>query len=166
MMNMRRLILIFMLAALIFGCSSDSPQPGTAKLTLATSGNLPAGTSLAGIGMTLTLPAGVTPALDNAGQVDASRLATASGVTAAGGLAVTAVYVEATAGTPARLSLAAASKAAAGFGVGETMIVTLNRLTTSSPGTTDFVITGFSAADLSGNAVIGLQAAVTGLRLE
>jgi len=165
-MNIRRFIWIGLPAVLIIGCGSGASPLGTVKLTLATSGNLPAGTSLAGIGMTLTLPTGVTPALDNAGQVDTSRLVTASGVTAAGGLAVTAVYVGATAGTPARLSLAAASKAAGGFGVGETMLVTLNRLTTSSLGTADFAIIEFSAADLSGNAVIGLQAAVSGVSLE
>lgn len=164
-MNMRRFMWSVLLVALIVGCSSGT-RHGTVKLTLATSGVLPAGTSLAGIGMTMTLPPGVAPALDNAGQVDTGRLVTASGVASAGGLAVTAVYMEATAGAPARLSLAVASKSAAGFGVGETMILTLNRGTVSGLGTADFPITGFTAADLGGTAVIGLNAVLTAVSLE
>ena len=133
---------------------------------MATSGSLPAGASLAGIGITLTLPAGVTPALDASGQVDTSRLVNPSGVTIARGLAVTAVYLEATAGKPAHLCLVAAGKAAAGFGVGETMLITLNRTADVFPKASDFAMSEFSAADTDGKAVSGLQMAVTAVKLE
>ncbi len=160
-MKILRLLLMFMLTALVFGCSgSDTsyiPLPSTATLVVTTSGTLTAGNSLAGVGLTFILPTGVTPPLDATGQVDGSKLVTASGVTVAGGLVVTAVHVE---GQPAKLSVVVASKAASGFGVGETMLLTLNLASGIPPKASDFTITDFQAADLNGKAVSTVNAAL------
>ncbi len=166
-MKISRLTLMFILVGVAVGCSSGStPQQPVVRLTVSTSGSLPAGHSLAGIGLTVALPAGVTPVLDASGQVDTAGLVTPSGVTAAGGLAVTALHVQASAGQPARLPLAVASKAKDGFGVGECMVLTLNRTAGSTPQVADFRITEFSAEDLDGQPVSGLQAAITVMNLQ
>lgn len=158
-MTLLRLVMILVAGLLAFGCSSSSsPQPATVTMVVTTSGTLPSGSALAGIGFTFTLPTDVTPPLDATGQVDTSKLVTAYGVSAAGGLAVTAVHLDT---QPARISLVVASKAKAGFGVGETMLLTLNLANGAAPKASDFTITEFEAADLAGKAVTGLQAALT-----
>ena len=161
-MKIRRWIWILFWTALVFGCSSSSLslQP-TVNLKIASAGSLSTGQSLAGAAMTLILPSGVTPAMDSSGQVNTSRLVTASGVAAAGGLAVSAVYIEAAGAQPARLSVVVAGKARDGFGTGEFMIITLNRGILTSPRASDFGIYEFAAADLDGKAVVGLQASIT-----
>jgi len=160
MKKMRRLW-ILLLTILVLGCSSSSLslQP-TVNLNIASYGSLPSDRSLAGAAMTLILPTGVTPALDPSGQVNTNRLVTASGVAAAGGLAVSAVYIESTGNQPARLSVVVAGKSKDGFGVGEFMTLTLNRMILSSPSAGDFRIYEFAAADLEGKVVVGLQTAI------
>jgi hypothetical protein len=166
-MKMLRLTLMLILVALVVGCSSSStPQQQVVRLTISTKGIIPAGQSLAGIGMTMTLPAGVTPALDASGQVDTVRLVTPSGVTGDGGLATTAIYLEAAAGQPARLALAVSSMTDSGFGIGECMILTLNRTAGTTYQANEFDITEFSAANLDGVSVGGMQAVITDVKLQ
>lgn len=166
MKMLRFFTLIFLLIVLVTGCGSGSNSTQTrAILTISTSGSIPSGQSLAGIGMTIALPPGVAPALDTSGQVDTERLVTHSGVTAASGLVATALYLEATAVQPARISIVVASKAKAGFGVGECMVLTLKRSAGATPGANEFGIAEFSAANLDGAAVTGLQAAITEVML-
>lgn len=167
-MKMLRLTLMLILVALIVGCGSNSttPQQPVVRLTVSTTGIIPAGQSLTGIGLTMTLPAGVTPALDASGHPDAARLVTPSGVTVAGGLAATAIHLEAAAGQPARLALAVSSMASSGFGTGECMILTLNRTAGATPQANEFDITEFSAANLDGVSVGGLQAVITDVKLQ
>jgi|GEM_PF-2579944 len=166
-MKTLRFTTIFLLVALATGCGSSSSSPQhRALMTISTSGSIPAGQSLAGIGMTITLPPGVTPVLDPSGQVDAVRLVTHSGVTDDSGLIATALYLEATAAQPARISIAVASRAKAGFGVGECMVLTLKRSSGATPEAKEFGITNFSAANLDGAAVTGLQATITRVMLQ
>ncbi len=157
-MRLVRVMALLLLGGLVVGCSSD-PPPQT-RLVVTTSGTLPAGKSLAGIGMTITLPNGVVPPLDAAGQVDGNRLVTASGVAASGGLAVAAVHLTSDSGQPAQLSLAVASKASGGFGVGATMVLNLNLTRGIIPKSSDFSVAEFQAVDLDGQAVSGIQAAL------
>ena len=166
-MKMLRLTLTLILVALMAGCSSSySPQKPAVRLTVGTTGIIPTGQSLAGIGMTMALPAGVTPALDASGGVDTAMLVTPSGLTSAGGLAATAIYLDVAAGQPARLTLAVSSKTNAGFGTGECMILTLNRTAGATPQANEFGITEFSAANLDGVSVGGLQAVITDAKLQ
>jgi hypothetical protein len=166
-MKKSRFLLVLVLLVFAIGCGpTSSPQQQVVRVTVSTSGSLSGGESLAGIGMTMALPAEVAPALDASGQVDAARLVTPSGVTATGGLAVTALHLAAAAGQPARLSLVVASKARAGFGVGESMVLTLNRADRATPQVSNFSITEFSAANLAGQPVSGLQAGITAVSLQ
>lgn len=150
---------LLLVGALVVGCSSDAPTQ--TRLVVTTSDTLAPGKSLAGIGMTITLPNGVAPPFDTAGQVDGNRLVTASGVAASGGLAVAAVHLTTGSGQPAQLSLAVASKVSGGFGVGETMILNLNLTNGVLPKSSDFGIAEFQAVGLDGQAVSGIQATVT-----
>jgi hypothetical protein len=138
------------------GGSSSAPAPTTATLKLSTSGTLPQGTSLAGIGITLTLPAGVTIQTDSSGAV-------ATGYVNVTGEAlpesVISVYIPASGATPATLALAVISTTTTGFGTGEFVTVTCD-LNGTSPKSSDFVLSGFKPYDLSGNPVNGLTASV------
>jgi hypothetical protein len=162
-MKIKRWIGILLSSALLIGCSSSFSWQPTVSLKVATSGSLSSGQSLAGTAMTILLPSGATPPLDASGQVDTSRLVNASGQSAAGGLAATAVYIEATGAQPAQLSIVVASQDPAGFGIGEFMTLTLNRAFLKNFNAADFVISEFAAADLDGNPVNGLQAKINGV---
>jgi hypothetical protein len=138
------------------GGSSSAPPSTTTTLRLSTSGALPHGTSLAGLGITLTLPASVTVKTDSGGAVETGYLnvtGEASPESAA------AVYVPASATAPATLTLAVISATTAGFGTGEFVAVTCD-LNGTSPKASDFVLSGFKPYDLSGNPVNGLTASV------
>lgn len=152
--------MVFLLVgALVAGCSSDAPTQ--TRLVVTTSSTLAPGKSLAGIGLTITLPNGVVPPLDAAGQVDGNRLVTASGVAANGGLAVAAVHLTTGNGQP-QLSLAVASKVSGGFGVGETMVLNLNLANGVLPKSSDFGVVEFQAVGLDGKALSGIQVALAG----
>lgn len=151
-----RFILVAIAGLFAFACSSDSSTP-VVKLVVTTSGALPTG-NLSGIGIIISLPSGVEPPLDAAGQVDSAQLVASSGVTVAGGLTATAIH---TVGQPAQLSVVVASKSADGFGAGETMVLTLKRLKGGAPSAGDFTVKEFRAADLNGNEVNTLTVLVT-----
>lgn len=137
------------------GGNAAAPQTPTATLRLSTS--VPQGTSLAGIGVTVTLPAGVTIRTDAGGAV-ASGVVAVIGVAAPG--TVISVYTPASGGNPATLAIALVSTVAAGFGTGEFATVTCNLANGVSPLATDFVLTNFNPFDLSGNPVIGPSASI------
>lgn len=104
------------------GGGTNPPAPPTAKTTavlkIGTQGTLPAGvTGLSGVGVTVTLPPGVTVATDGSGNVGAS-VAIVSGV-AAGGSITPPVYTPAS--RTLRLVVAAGSSL---FGSGEFVTVT------------------------------------------
>ena len=166
-MKILRLMLIPLFFSIMSGCSSDSPDlHTTTKLTVATTGTLPAGAAISGTAMTILLPVGVVPVLDTSGNVDINRLVTASGMTQAGGLVATVIYQAATTVKPALLTIAMASKAKDGFNLGEFMTLSLSRTVPVSPAINDFTISDFTAADLSGNQIVGLQAIITAVRNE
>jgi len=103
------------------GVSEPAPAKTAAVLKIGTQGTLAPGTSLYGVGVTVTLPQGVTVATDSSGNV-ASSVAVVSGV-ATGGSMATPVYTPATATAKATLKLIVAAPGA-GFGAGEFVAVT------------------------------------------
>ena len=159
---------LFALSILIFAaCGGGGGSPATtsvaiakstATLKLATSGSPSA--QLAGIGITITLPDGVTPALNSDGSV-AATVAAASGV-AVPGTILAPVYTQASGSVKGTLSLAMASSIAAGFGAGEFVTINLE-VTGAWPTQSDFSLSGFNPIDLKGNSATGITAAVASL---
>jgi len=143
------------------GSSTSTPAPAapanaTAVLKIGTQGTLASGVSLYGVGIVVTLPAGVTVATDSNGAVKSS-VAVVSGV-ASGGSIATPVYTPATATANATLRLIVAA-AGSGFGTGEFVTVTCLLPTGVSLQASDFPATILSNLEPANQ----LLAPVTGL---
>jgi len=153
----------FLAVSLLTACGGGggdtTAQPTTATLKLSTSGTLASGTSLAGIGISVVLPSGVTVKTNADGSV-ASGKVVVSGVAAPGSFAPP-IYTPANGTTPAKLSFVMVSNASAGFGTGEFATVVCDIAAGSDPKTTDFTLADFKPVDLKGAAVSGLTANVT-----
>lgn len=150
-----------LLAFALAGCgdSGTSPatvQPTTAMLKLSSQGTSPA---LAGIGITVKLPAGVSVKTTAEGAVDSS-VVTVSGVALPGSV-VTPVYTPATATAPGTLRFVVANTAAEGFGTGEFATVTCAVVPGSFPTAADFSLADFTPANLLLQPVTGLTATFT-----
>jgi hypothetical protein len=129
-------------------------------------GTLPAGVKINGIQLTLSMPAGVTVAADQAGGVDVTS-ATApvkvSGVAATANiklLAGAAKFTPATATSPNMLRLVFISDSAASFDLGEFVTITCNIAAGSRITTSPFVISGFKAV------TVGTDTSSIGARIE
>ena len=152
-----RILILFILAVTSFsltacggggGGGGGSVVPTKATLKINLSGTLPA--AMAGVGMTITLPANVTPELDS-GAV-AATVVSPSG-TYAGATATTPVYTAAVGTTPATLQLALANAETAGVTqVGEVATVTLQLANGAQPGTSSFTVSNVSVIDTLGNS--------------
>jgi len=155
------------------GSSAANPGGGTvlqtsrsATLKLSTSG-VPSA-ALAGIGVTVVLPDGVTPALNSDGSV-AAAVATVSGVAATGVAAtapIQAVYTPSSGSLNGTLYLAMVSSDPAGFGVGEFATVMLVVAAGYNPPLSDFTLSGFAPVDTNYNIATGLTAAVANLSFQ
>lgn len=141
------------------GSSSSLPagqltgQSNTMTVKLSTSAPAGQNVVLSGMGITLTLPAGVTVNTDASGGVASGVIKVAGG--AAPGTAI-AVYHAAAGSTPATLELVVASSAAAGFGTGEFATVTFDLASGASPKAAEFGLSNFKPYDLGGSIVSGL----------
>ncbi len=160
---MRKLFTLLIIPILLLaGCgggggASVNNSATEAKVTLSTQGTIPTGRALAGIGVTLQLPAGVTPKLDASGGVDSS-VVTPSGVLANGATVLTPVYIPASGTTPGSLSFAMASSAATGFGSGEFATVKLKVAAgTTAPTQSDYQVPTATPIDLTGARVSSLS---------
>ena len=131
----------------------------TAIIKISTSGIPASGTALSGVGITITLPTGVTVKANSDGSV-ASGVVTASGV-AANNTSGVSTYIPASGSTPATLSMIIASTLASGFGVGEFVTVNADIASGYTPQQADFVVTIFKPADLTLNLVTGLTAVLS-----
>lgn len=143
--------------------AAPAAAPPTPRVTikLSTTG-APSGL-MAGIGITITLPSGVTPALNADGSVAAS-VVTVSGV-AAPGTVVAPTYVAEAGAVLGTLNFAMASSVAAGFGAGEFATVVFNRSGGVTPVIADFPLSAFTPIAKLGVAVTGLTATVSSLVL-
>lgn len=147
------------LVALLTACSgggSSAPAPnsaGTATLTLSTSGTPSPAGNLSGIGLTVTLPVGVTVATNSDGSV-ATGVVIPSGLLSSGTATNNAVYNSST----RTLSLTIVSTQAAGFGVGQFATVVCS-YSGAAPSSSGFSLSSFAPADLLLQPVSGLTAA-------
>lgn len=140
------------------GSAAAITQPTTATLKLSTAGTLPQGTSLAGIGISAVLPAGVTVRTGADGTV-ASGVVTVTGV-AAPGTVLQPVITPASGTTPAKVAFVMVSNTPAGFGIGEFATVTCYIAAGSNPTAADFTLADFKPVDLNGTPVNGLTTSV------
>ena len=162
-MNIIRYALLSLVFCTLAACGSDPAPPArTATLKLSTSGA--PSENLAGIGITVTLPDGVTPALNNDGSV-AATVATVSGV-AAPGTMLAPVYTPANGAAKATLRIVLAAAASAGFAAGEFATVTLVAAGGSNLALGDFTLSSFSPIDVNGAVATGLTPAVSDLALQ
>lgn len=147
--------------AVLSGCGGralparPATQPTAAVLKLSTRGALPSGDSIAAIDVTVSLPAGVTVKADGTGQTLAGTVVP-SGV-AAGSTAV-ASFTPASGGNPARTRIVMIN--VTGFGTGEFATVNCDIAAGNPPKATDFGLTGFAAASLTGTPLSGLTPAL------
>lgn len=107
------------------GGETTSTQPTIAKVVLATQGNLTTG-DMSGIGVTLQLPVGVTPALAANGAVDSSAVKASGVLSTDSTMPVQTYYTPASGSSPGTLDFVLAKKPPNGFGIGEFATVTLN----------------------------------------
>lgn len=139
------------------GAAGITTTPVTLKL--ATTGTPSA--NLSGVGITITLPDGVTPPLNGDGTVAGSAI-TASGA-ASPGTVLAPIYTPATATAKGKLHFAMASSIVAGFGAGEFATVTLNVVAGKTLAKADFTLSDFAPIDTLGNVATGVTAEVTSL---
>jgi len=164
--NMQLFILLtFMLFALAAcgGGSTTVPSAKTVTLKLATTGT--PSESLAGVSITVILPAGVTPALNSDGTVAATVVAI-SGV-AAPGTVTPPVYTAASGMVKGKLDLSVTSNVTAGFSAGEYATVVLSAAPGTNPQQGDFLpFTGFRPIAASNGAdATGLTAIISSYTL-
>ncbi len=135
------------------GSSTPAAAPTTAVVKLSSQGTLPPGAALAGVGVTLELPAGVTVKSDGGGVPDVSVVVPSGLMGGAGNAVVVAgslSYTAATATIKAKLNFTLLSNVPGGVGVGEYATLTLN-LAGVTPAATEFTVTLFDPIDLLGN---------------
>lgn len=167
-MNILKYALLILLMFSMAGCGGSGgsvTSDPSVTLKLATSGTPSA--NLAGLGITVTLPDGVTPALNNDGSV-AVTVATVSGVAAPGSV-LAPVYTPAVGATKGTLRLAMASSITAGFGAGEFATLKLKVADGSNPVQADFIVSDLNSIateENGGVAVTGLTPEVTSLTLQ
>jgi predicted small lipoprotein YifL len=166
--NIRISILLALLLFALAACgggggSTPAPPAKTATLKLFTTGT--PSENLAGVGITITLPTGVTPALNSDGTV-AATVVTVSGV-ASPGTVVSPVYTPASGAVKGKLVIAVASGIVAGFGAGEYATVVLAAEAGTAPLQSDFALTDFRPIAVSNGAdAAGLTATISGYTLQ
>lgn len=133
---------------------------GSAVIKLSTRGTLPEGSAIAGIGVTVNLPAGMTVVTDTSGKV-ATGVVTGSGVTEGKATILEPDYVAPAATAPAKISFVLAGTDAAGFGTGEFATVRCAVAAGVTPAPTDISLSDFKPVDLRGGAITGLSATHT-----
>lgn len=160
---MGRLVALFGTMVMLYGCgggggggsAGSAPQPTSAVITLSTQGALPSGTAIAGIGVTVNLPPGVTVPTDGSGGVG-SDVIVGSGQTASRAVVTVANFQPATATSPGMLRIVLASSEPGGFMAGEYATVKCGIAAGSRPQATDFSTSDFRVVDLRGGPITTL----------
>jgi large repetitive protein len=166
------LISIFILAVMtLSGCSSGGsgqaagspPLSATVSATAATGGELKLATAgmpntIAGIDLTVNLPAGVSVNADSVTGETTSGVVAISGAAAGSNNLVSAKYTPASNGAPSRLRIIVIS--ASGFSLGEFLTVRFDQTAgTSLPEPAAFTVANFSARGIDGSTLSEITAA-------
>jgi len=162
------LTLLITLAACGGGGGGGDTTPITQTYTKATvkiaiAGSLPPNTNISGLGITVTLPDGVTVATDNSGNVAAGSV-TPSGIFAS----VIPIYSPASGGNKATLILGLASGSVAGeIQVGEIVTIIFDLANGVAPVASSFILTDLAVVDAQKyEQITGLSASVTNVTLQ
>lgn len=132
------------------GGSTPPSGPTKAVLKINLTGTLPTNFAMSGLGVTVTLPANVTPEMAN-GVVSTSIIVPSG--TYAGGTPTTPVYVPATGGNLGNIQIALANSVPAGVTqVGEVATVTLQLANGAAPTASSFTISNVTIIDTLGNS--------------
>src|SRR6185369_16955814 len=141
---------------------SPSNQKSTrATLKVAISGTLPAGTNISGVGVTMTLPAGVTVATDSSGAVTTESVIP-SGIFASGTQA-TPIYSAENIGNPASLKICPTSNKVEGESqTGEIATIVVNLASGATPTAESFVLSDLVVVNASTyDKITGISGSVT-----
>ena len=162
-------MLLSMSLLLFFGCSSGgnsgnggvAQQPATVIVKISAAGTLPAGSTIGGADLSLTLPPGVVV---RSSMGSLSALVPDAGIVAASGAAasnsrVYAVHTAVAGAVPGAVRILLANTA--GFASGEFAAVKCDIASGNTPTATDFSISGAKFVDGNGKALTGLSTVVT-----
>lgn len=163
-MNFLRQILLGATILLITACGGSSNDEHSAvspmkPLTLKLAINGQPDHNLSGVGVTITLPSGVTPIFGSDGTLSAAALSVSGA--AVSGTVLMPSYTPASISTKATLSLSMASSIAAGFGAGEFITIIVQAPAHSAYTESDFELTGFYPVDINGNTAIGVSVQIS-----
>lgn len=158
--------LLIALAACGGGSSASTPTYTNATVKIAIAGALPAGTNISGVGVTVTLPAGVTIATDISGAVAAGAV-TPSGIFATG-TQTAPIYTAANGANQATLKLGMASGTVAGENqAGEIATVVFNLASGTVPTSADFSLSDLVVVNATTyNSIPGFSGSVTSVILQ
>ena len=144
----------------ISGHASLTVTPTVAIIKISTAGTLSPGTSISGIGVTITNKNGVT-VKTNASGYPLSTVVVASGLTSGNASVVAIPYVQPTASSVGKLDFVITSSQPNGFSIGEFVTVTYDIAAGTFPVAGDFVVTEIKPLDLNSAAIAGLTATIT-----
>lgn len=135
------------------GGDAAKKQYSVPKLILSTTGT--PSRQLAGIGVTIELPPGVTPIM-NGSSPDASKFSFYSSVAAPATVFTPMSYTPASGATPGKIRLVFTSNLANGFGAGEYARVTFSTYSGNVLTKSNFNVYNFNPVDILGGTASGL----------
>lgn len=139
------------------GGTAAAPETTPRQVVLKLSSSETTTAPMAGLGVTVVLPAGVAPSLNADGSVAASTIAVSGA--AAPGTALAPLYTPAGASSKATLQFALVTSKPEGFGAGEFATVALTGVAGAAPN--DFSLKEFRPISLTGENLTGLTASLS-----
>jgi hypothetical protein len=140
------------------GESTTSGPGGTIKAVVKTSA-LAVTRNVAGIQLSISVPAGVSPQIKTDGSVDAYATVEITSAASSGQTLPGSSYVPATASSTGKLTITGI--VAPGFSTSDTITIHLNVAPGTTPVVADFRLLSFDAYDTSGAIVTGLSPVLT-----
>jgi hypothetical protein len=154
-------ILIFIFALLLAACGSSQQSASSSRTVKAVikASALTADKNIAGINLTISVPAGVTPPFKADGSIDPSATVQITSSSPQNQTLPGASFTPATVTIPAQLAVSAI--VAAGFSASDQITIHLNITEGTAPLAADFTLLSFEAFDTNGALVTGLNPTLT-----